>query len=142
MKKLLVAFMIVAVVVAGSLSVYAYGGRWNTTTNWQGRTMTPPMMQRGHGPMMRGWSRWNTSGQVGTAPEMVTEDKAKEAAEAYISQYLPGYAIDTIEKDSWRPVYIATITGENNAEMVMMIHGFGGQVMHVFPKTDTSSLQQ
>jgi hypothetical protein len=92
--------------------------------------------------MMRGWSRWNTAGQPAAAPEMITEEKAKEAAEAYISQYLPGYAIDIIEKDSWRPVYIATITGENNAEMVMVIHGFGGQVMHVFPKTETSSPQQ
>ena len=142
MKKLLVAFIVVAIVVAGSLSVYAYGGRWNTAATWQGRAMTPPMVQRGCGPMMRGWSRWNTSGQFGTAPEMIAEDKAKEVAETFISQYLTRYAIDKIEKDNWRPVYIVTIKGANNAEMQMLIHGFVGQVMHLFPKTDTSPAQQ
>ncbi len=143
MKKSMIVMVVIGVVIAGSMSVYAYGGRWNNNPNWQGKPMGQPMMQqRGCGPMMRGWSRWNTTEQTAAAPQMIAEDKAKEAAETYINQYLPGYAIDKIEKDSWRPVYIATIKGANNAEMQMFIHGFAGQVMHVFPKTDTPPVQQ
>jgi hypothetical protein len=142
MKKSIVAFIVVSVVIAGSLSVYAYGGRWSNAPTWQGRATMQPMMQRGYGHKMMGWSRWNTSGQPGTVSQMIAEDKAKEVAETFISQYLPGYAIDKIEKDNWRPVYIVTIKGENNAEMQMLIHGFVGQVMHLFPKTDTSPAQQ
>ena len=66
---------------------------------------------------------------------MITEDKAKEVAETYVKQYLSGYTIDKIEKDNWRPLYFVTSKGENNAEQVMTIQGFSGQVMHVFPTT-------
>ncbi len=77
--------------------------------------------------------QWNAPGQPQAAPQMITEDKVKEIAETYISQYLPGYTVDNIAKDSWRPMYFVTIKGENNAEMQMLVHGFGGQVMHVVP---------
>jgi hypothetical protein len=61
------------------------------------------------------------------------EEQIKEAADAYISQYLTGYTIDTIEKDSWRPMYFVTVKGPNDAVQQMAIHGLSGQVMHVYP---------
>ncbi|GAK56698.1 hypothetical protein U27_03661 [Candidatus Vecturithrix granuli] len=146
MKKSVIAMVVIGIVIAGSMSVYAYGGRWYNNLNWQGNPMMQqPMMRRGYGAMT-GWCPCTNvtqqPGQPATAPQMIAEDKAKEAAETYISQYLPGYNIDKIEKDSWRPVYIVTIKGANNAEMQMFIHGFAGQVMYVFPKTDMPPAQQ
>ncbi len=105
------------------------GGRWDAAPE------TCPC--GGSGPQ-GGWSRWNTPDQSGTAPQapqMITEDKAKEVAETYVKQYLPGYTIDKIEKDNWRPLYFVTIKGVNDVEQLLTIHGFSGQVMHVFPKT-------
>ena len=67
--------------------------------------------------------------------ELITADKAKEVAQAYLDKYLTGYTIEKIEKDSWRPMYLAAIKSANGAEQVMWIHGFSAQVMHVFPKT-------
>lgn len=89
----------------------------------------------GYGSAQRGWSGWNAPNRSETAPELVTEDKVKENAEAYISKYLPGYTIDKIEKDQWRPMYSVTLKGENGAEQQMWVRGFDGQVMHVIPKT-------
>ncbi len=77
-------------------------------------------------------------GQPGTAqqaPQMISEEKAKEVAETYIKQYLPGYTIDKVEKDNWRPMYFVTAKGENDAVLQLVVHGFVGQVMNVFPKT-------
>ena len=65
----------------------------------------------------------------------MTEDKVKESAEAYIGKYLPGYTIEKIEKDQWRPMYSVMLKGENGVEQQMWIRGFDGQVMHVIPKT-------
>jgi len=103
------------------------GGRWNAAPE------TCPCGAFGNWNTAR--PGWNAPGQSETAPQVITEDKAKEVAEAYVKQYLPGYTIDKIEKDNWRPLYFVTIKGANNAEQVITIHGFGGQVMHVFPKT-------
>jgi len=69
-------------------------------------------------------------------------NKAKEVAEAYVKQYLSSYTIDKIEKDNWRPLYVVTLKGENNAELQMLIHGFGGQVMHLLPKTIEQPAEQ
>jgi len=81
-----------------------------------------------------GWNTWKDQ-QAAAAPQMVTEEQAKAAAEEYVQKYLPGYTVDSIEKDAWRPFYLATIKGANDVEQQMLIHGFGGQVMRVFPKT-------
>lgn len=72
----------------------------------------------------------------GTTAQLITEDKAKEAAQTYIDKYLSGYTIEKVEKDAWRPMYIVSIKGANDAQQQMMIQGFSGQVMHVFPVTE------
>ncbi|MBD3308602.1 hypothetical protein GF339_19430 [candidate division KSB3 bacterium] len=130
------------------------GGMMNTQQDPQGRMhggrqggMYGPAQKQGRGPGS-GWApcwtdqnwqggpRWNTPNQPGTAQksfELMPEEQIKEAADAYISQYLTGYTIDTIEKDSWRPMYFVTVKGPNDAVQQMAIHGLSGQVMHVYP---------
>lgn len=80
-----------------------------------------------------GWNAQNQ--QPGSVPQVVTEEQAKTAAEDYVQKYLSGYTVESIEKDSWRPLYFATLKGADGVEQQMVIHGFSGQVMHVFPKT-------
>lgn len=92
-----------------------YGGRYGWNTPRQGENIP--------------------NQQPGTAPEIITEEQAKTAAEEYVQKYLSGYTVESIEKDSWRPLYVVTIKGADNVEQQMIIHGFSGQVMHVFPKT-------
>ncbi len=46
MKKSMIVMVVIGVVIAGSMSVYAYGGRWNNNPNWQGKPMGQPMMQQ------------------------------------------------------------------------------------------------
>ena len=104
------------------------GGRWDAASetcpcgahsNWQG-----------------GWSRWSAPGQEGStsqAPQVISEEKAKQVAEEYVNKYLPSYTIDKIEKDNRRPLYFVTIKGANDVVQQLTIHGFAGQVMHVFP---------
>ena len=73
---------------------------------------------------------------AGTTPELITEDNAKEAAQAYLDKYLSGYTIEKVEKGAWRPMYFVTIKGANDAKQIMAIQGFSGQVMHVSPVTE------
>jgi hypothetical protein len=75
---------------------------------------------------------WNAPGQSGTTQDALTEDQLKESVQAYVDQYLPGYTIETIEQDQWRPMHYATLKGENGAELQLSVHSFSGQVMHVF----------
>ncbi len=104
----------------------------------------------GHG-MMRGRGHhgayWNA--QTGVCPcdstygtqdvptqqtQVVSEDTVRESAESYLNTYLSGYTIEKIEKDSWRPLYLVTIKGENDAVQTMVVHGFSGEVVNVFPQ--------
>lgn len=135
MKKLITIAVVVGLIGVLSVGAYAYygprGGMMDGSSWKQGRA---PGSRHGH--WQDGWSRWNAPNQPGTsqqASQMITEDKAKEVAEAYITQYLPGYTIDKIEKDNWRPLYFVTIKGANDAIQQLTVHGFAGQVMHVFP---------
>lgn len=73
------------------------------------------------------------NGANGTAAALITEEKAKEAAQTYLDKYLTGYTIEKVEKDSWRPMYVVTIKGANDVQQTIMIQGFSGQIMHVFP---------
>ena len=75
----------------------------------------------------------NMPGRQGMMQPAVTEDKAKEVAEEYIKQNLPGYTVNLIEKDEWRPLYFATVSNTDGATLQMAIHGFGGQIMHLSP---------
>lgn len=152
MKKSIIFVLAVGIIAAVSIGAYAHGG-WGS---YGRRSYSGPMMgwSHGPGPMMGGWGarggygycggygHWqggwsgeNTPDQSGTTPQVITENKVKEIAEAYITKYLPGYTIEKIEKDEWRPMYLVMLKGENDAELQMLVHGFGGQVMHVFPKT-------
>ncbi len=102
------------------------------------------MMHQGGrgGMMMRGGKGQQqncpclANGADGKAAELITEDKAKEAAQTYIDKYLSGYAIEKVEKDDRRPMYFVTIKGANDVQQTMAIQGFSGQVMHVFPVTE------
>ena len=102
------------------------GGRWNAVPQgyfcggYGPRNMTRP-----------GWQ--NAPGQTQTAPEIITEEKAKEVAGTFVTTYFPGYTVEKVEKDNWRPMYFVTLKGENDAQLQLTVHGFGGQVMHVFP---------
>ena len=81
---------------------------------------------------------WRAQAQDGTAPralELITEAEAKEVAETHIDRYLPGYTVDSIEQDTWRPLYFVTLKGENDAVQQLVVHGFAGQVMNVFPQS-------
>jgi hypothetical protein len=153
MKKLLIIVLAVGLLAAVSIGAYAHGGgRKNYGRGMYGG----PMMGWGHGsgPMMggrgvrggygycggysptqRGWSGWNAPGQTDTTSQLITEAQARESAEAYINQYLPGYTIEKVAKDEWRPMYAVTLKSDNGAEQQMWIRGFDGQVMHVIPKT-------
>ena len=145
MKKLLIITAIVAVIGALSVGVYAYGPRGGMMSgergNMQGRGW---MHDRGPGgkwdnddscpcggndqqKQMR--PRWNAQNQ-----QVITEDKAKEAAQTFVTQYLPGYTVDKVEKNDGRPMYLVTLKGQNGAELQMLLRGFDGQVMHLFPK--------
>ena len=101
------------------------------------------MRQGGRGGMMMHGGKGQqqncpclANGADGKAAELITEDKAKEAAQTYIDKYLSGYAIEKVEKDDWRPMYLITIKGANDVQQKMLIQGFSGQVMHVFPVTE------
>lgn len=151
MKKSIIVVLAVGIIAAVSVGAYAHGrqgsyGRGGYMHEGYGGPMMGwmhgpgSMMGRwgtsgGYGGYCGGWSGWNAPSQSETVPQAITEDKAKEVAEAYITKYLPGYTIETITKDTWRPLYVVTLKGANEAELQMLIHGFGGQVMHVFPKT-------
>ncbi|GAK56716.1 hypothetical protein U27_03679 [Candidatus Vecturithrix granuli] len=113
----------------GSMMTGPHGGMM-AGPGYQGN-VTPENCPCGRG---YGWNTWKNQ-QATTAPQMVTEEQAKAAAEEYVQKYLSGYTVATIEKDAWRPLYLVTIKGANDVEQQMLIHGFGGQVMHVFPKT-------
>ena len=65
---------------------------------------------------------------------MITEEKVTEVAGEFVAKYFPEYTVESIEKDDWRPLYFVTIKGANDAEQVMTVHGFSGQVMNIFPK--------
>ena len=162
MKKTLVMIAVVALVASLGMSAYAYYGHYGRGWGMQGGMYGQQggMMYGPRGGMRGGWGRsqgreagwnsnistcpcgaygsqagpgWNGPANPQSAPEMISEDKVKEVAQEYVTKYLTGYAIDKIEKDSWRPLYFVTLKGEN-AEQIMTVHGFFGQVMHVFPK--------
>lgn len=153
MKRAIVIIAVVAVAVTLSVGAYAhyegrgwgmygsrggmYGHGWRggrgPAAGWNAAPESCPC--GGYGPGNVARPGWNVPSQSGTTPQIITEDKAKEAAETYIKQYLPGYTVDKIEKDSWRPLYFVTVKGENNAELQLVLHGFDGRVMHFFPKT-------
>lgn len=155
MKKLLFVLTVIAVAATMTVGAYAYhgqgmrDGRGNTMSGMHHGMMNQDgMNMRGgmHG-MMGGQQQSpcgnvcpyqtgaNVAGQPGTALQMIAEDKAKVAAEEYLAKYLTGYAVEKIEKDAWRPLYIVTIKGANDVKQQMMIHGISGQVMHVSPMT-------
>ncbi len=105
---------------------------------WNNRAVSP---DGNTGWVCPGWSQRNsgqvqpgTPGTPGTAWEMISEEKAKEVAGAFVQQSLPGYTVESITKDQWRPLYFATAKGENDAVLNLVIHGFSGQVMNVFPQ--------
>ncbi len=159
MKK--VAFVVVAVgiIAAVGIGAYAHGGgrEWNNVGrggHMMGDWNSGHMMGGGYGPghmmgdwddddgqwhcggygpgaMMGGWNR-NAPGQSETAPQALTEDQVKESVQTYVDQYLPGYTIETLEQDQWRPMYYAKLKGENDAELQLFVNSFNGQVMHVF----------
>jgi hypothetical protein len=153
MKKLIVVVIAVGLIGVLSLGAYAYyGPRGSMMSGQRGSMYGPGWMHdrdRGsrwgndadscpcgrYGDQNMPGSRWNAPGQPGTAPQLITEDKAKEAAETFVAKYLLGYTIDKIEKDNWRPMYFVTLKGQNDAELQMVMRGFDGQVMNLFPKT-------
>ena len=164
MKKSIIITVAVGLIAVASIGAYAHGG-WGGYYGWG--NYGGPMMGRmyGSGPMMGGWSHrgggygycggyskwntvapgWNAPGQPGTAfqaPQMITEAKVKEIAESYAKQYLPGYTIDKVEKDAWRPLYFVTVKGENNATLKLVVHGFVGQVMNIFPELAEQAPEQ
>jgi hypothetical protein len=159
MKKLLVLTIVVAVIGALSVGVYAYGPRGGMMSDQRGNMQGRGWMHD-RGPGGRGdqdsnscpcggddkqnqtHPRWNAPGQSGNAPQLITEDKAKEAAQTFVTQYLPGYTIDKIEKNDRRPMYVVTLKGQNGAELQMLLRGFDGQVMHLFPKPAEKPAEQ
>jgi hypothetical protein len=134
MKKLLMITIVVAVIGALSVGVYAYGSRGGMMSGQ--REGRGPGWMHDRGPGGRGDQDTNACpcGGDGKQTQMITEDKAKEAAQTFVTQYLPGYTIDKIEKNDRRPMYVVTLKGQNGAELQMLLRGFDGQVMHLFPK--------
>jgi len=152
MKKLVVITLVVGLIGVLSLGAYAYHGQRGGMMGERGGMMGGQGWMHdkdrgdrgdhdanfcprgGYDQQNQTCPRWNEKGQPGTAPQIITEDKAKEAAQAFITQYLPGYTIDKIEKNDRHPLYVVTLKGQNGAELQMLIRGFDGQVMHIFPK--------
>jgi hypothetical protein len=151
MKKLITIAIVVGVIGVLSIGAYAHyqgsndrrtggrmmyghsdrrqergpGSRWNTTSD------SCDCGEQGNWSTTR--SGWKGGGRFRATQEMITEEKAKEAAEAFVAKYLSGYSVEKVEKDNWRPMYIGTLKGENDVELQMLIQGFDGQVMHLFP---------
>lgn len=107
----------------GQGPMHGRGGRWGAPGN-------------AACPCGANYGRWN--GPAGprqrTTPEMLSEEKVKETAQEYLTKYLSGYSIDNVEKDEWRPLYFVTVKGDTGAVQKMIVHGFSGQVMHVYPE--------
>lgn len=101
--------------------------------NWNANTATCPYGATAPTNTMR--QGWRNAPNTDQATQMITEEKAKEAAQAYLDKYLSSYTIDKVEKDSWRPMFFVTLKGDNDALQQMTIHAFSGQVMHVSPQT-------
>jgi hypothetical protein len=142
MKKLLMVTIIVAVIGALSVGVYAYehrGGMMSGQREGRG-----PGWMHDRGPGDRGDQDATSCpcGRDGKQTQMITEDKAKEAAQTFVTQYLPSYTIDKIEKNDRRPMYVVTVKGQNGAELQMLLRGFDGQVMHLFPKLAEKPAEQ
>ncbi len=150
MKKTMIIIAVVTFATVVGVGAYAHYEGYNRGWGMRGYQQNQQGMYGGRGGMMRGrrGGKWNSAqtacpcgaygpwapAQSGTAAQMISEEKAKEVAQEYLAKYLSGYTIDKVEKDNWRPMYFVTITGENNAVQLMIIHGFGGQVMHVYPQ--------
>ena len=127
--------------------IYGRGHSWGMGRGGRGGGMygQGPMQGRGGRwgsagnatcPCGANYGRWNRSAgfQQGTAPDMLSEEKIKESAQKYLTKYLSGYSIKRVEKDGWRPLYFITVTGQNGAVQKMIVHGFSGQIMHVYPE--------
>jgi hypothetical protein len=120
-----------------------YGGRGGMMHGGRGGMNAPRQQYKNNAPCCEACpyydgSTQNAPVQPGQRPQtsqMITEDKVKEVAEAFVAKNFPEYSVAEIEKDDWRPLYFVTIKGANDAEQVMTIHGFNGQVMNIFPKT-------
>jgi hypothetical protein len=142
MKKLLMITIVVAIIGAISVGVYAYGPRGGMMSGQ--REGRGPGWMHDRGPGGRGDQGANSCpcGGYGKQNQMITEDKAKEAAQTFVTQYLPGYTIDKIEKNDRRPMYVVTLKGQNGAELQMLLRGFDGQVMHLFPKLAEKPAEQ
>ena len=157
MKKLFTIGLMFAMALSVGLA-FAQDSTTTTTDTATDTTKQAPMYgQRGmgmrggmmnhegwgkHGGMMRKGGRGGKGRQNcpclanGATAELITEEKAKEAAQTYIDKYLSGYAIEKVAKDNWRPMYLVTIKGANDVQQTMLIQGFSDQVMHVFPVTE------
>lgn len=136
MKKLFTIGLMFAMALSVGLA-FAQDSTTTTTDTATDTTKQAPMYgQRGMG-MRGGKGRQNCPCLAnGATAELITEEKAKEAAQTYIDKYLSGYAIEKVAKDNWRPMYLVTIKGANDVQQTMLIQGFSGQVMHVFPVTE------
>ena len=99
-------------------------GRWNNS----GSVSCPCCANFGR------WNGPNQQQQQRSFPEMLSEEKVKETAQEYLTKYLSSYSIDKVEKDEWRPLYFVTVKGENDVVQKMIVHGFSGQIMHVYPE--------
>ena len=113
----------------------------------RGGMNTPNQQYKGNAPCCEACPYYdgtnqNAPVQPGQRPQtsqMITEDKVKEVAEEFVAKNFPEYSVESVEKDDWRPLYFVTIKGANDAEQVMTVHGFSGQVMNIFPKTEETT---
>ena len=88
MKRfLMVAGSVVAVVVLAGVAVAQMGRGPNPMAGGMGPGMMGPMMGAGGCPGMTG---------TDAAQPSLTEEKAKEAAQAYADKYLKGFAVERV----------------------------------------------
>jgi hypothetical protein len=95
MKKLVSAGLAVAVVVLLSGIAFAHGpGMWGGGPMWGGGAWG----QMGPGMMWGRGAQWNCPGLAagGETAAQVSEEKAKELAQAYADSYLKGFTVDKV----------------------------------------------
>jgi hypothetical protein len=102
--------------------MYGWGGGPGAMGGWGGRGMM------GGGPGGGAWTCPGWSGaNVATAPEPITEEKAKELAQQYADQYLKGFTVERVLPfTGWRgTMYSVELKGPEGQVRTFHINPWG-----------------
>lgn len=89
-----------------------------------------------YGPMAGGRG-WGMMGPGMTAAPQVTEEKAKELAQQYAQQYLPGFAVERLLPFGWMgmTMYQAELKGPKGEVRILHVNPWGNVMPFGGPMT-------